>query len=190
MNKSTSGHRAAAAYLQRFPDISLRLHPERIADHEVSIERRQFTSPAELGEFYTAFRATHHRVEAALANPFARPLKVKELVARIDEHCDVVRTSFLSMRDYFIAEGKHQRIEVPAYDLGSEGYLLLDGNHRTTGLYMAGVPFTLTLSVLKAPVDRRNLIDLKYWDGGLNRFFNRIRRGTSEDTTRPACRFP
>ena len=190
MNKSTSGHRAAAAYLQRFPDISLRLHPERIADREVSIERRQFTSPTELGEFYTAFRATHCRVEATLVNPFARPLKVKDLVARIDEHSDVVRTSFLSMRDYFIAEGKHQRIEIPAYDLGSDGYLLLDGNHRTTGLYMAGVPFTLTLSVLKAPVDRRNLIDLKYWDGGLNRFFNRIRRGTSEDTTRPACRFP
>ena len=79
--------------------------------------------------------------------------------------------------DRFLQNGLPEEVVIPAYSLGGEDLLLLDGNHRATALALTGGRFVLRVRVLEAPVDRRYLFDLRHWDGGAQRFVRRLRIG-------------
>jgi hypothetical protein len=172
----TSRSTPATEFYNVFPEIQVRLHPERIAPRHTRILHRDISSTEELGELFSGFRATKQRVLVKLGHPLSYPMRIKELVARMENTPLRFRARFESMRDHYQHHGVPEVVEIPAYGLGGGEYFLLDGNHRATGLYLAGLPFKLRLRVLGAPVDRRFLIDLKYWDGGLQRFVKRIQR--------------
>jgi hypothetical protein len=181
---------AVLGYRDRFPGIQLRLHLDRIPAALGSVSAVRTRDRQDLGSLFTAYRATGRKVEASMNNPWARPMRIAELASRLDQFDPLNRKAFEHYRDTFAAATAPIRLEAPAYDLGRDGYLLLDGNHRIAALFMADIPFELTLVVLHAPVDRKILVDLRYWDGGLRRFFNRSRRETSADRARRAHHLP
>lgn len=181
---------ALAGFAERFPGIQLRLHYERIAPGTATVGVQEITDRAALGDVFTAYRATQRQVEVSMKNPFARPMRIGDIAARLGEFPVANRQAFIAYRDRFAQEAGPITVDAPAYDLGAGRLLLLDGNHRATALFMDEVPFVLRLHVLSAPISRRVLIDLKYWDGGWRRFFNKSRPGTSADKARPAHRFP
>ena len=163
------------AFAERFPGIQLRLHYERIPAGQASVEWREIRDRVALGGLFTAYRATGKQVEVRMANPWARPMRISDIAARLGEFPVGNRGAFQAYRDRFTQADQPISVEAPAFDLGVHGLLLLDGNHRTTALFMAGRPFVLRLAVLRAPISRRVLIDLKYWDGGWRRWFNKSR---------------
>ncbi|WP_152664522.1 hypothetical protein [Devosia geojensis] len=167
----------------------MRLHLERLPSDAV-IEHRRITDRDELGQLYCAYRATPWRVERPMWDPLARPLRLQDVAGRMEEFSPDNRRHFLSLVDQFKAVSGPVKLRLPAYRLVGGEALLLDGNHRATALWMSGKAIDVTLATLCAPVDRRVLIDLKYWDGGWRRFLNRIRRGTIADRVRRAIRLP
>jgi len=166
----------ATSFSAHFPDIRMRLHPERIPDGEAQVLRRVIVDKGEIGALFTAFRATRRQAVVPLGTPFAYPMRVEELVQRLDETKPSFRATFEAMRDSLMATPGPIDIEIPGYHLDGGEVLLLDGNHRAVGLYLGERPFTLRITMLAAPVDRRYLITLKHWDGGIRRFPKRLRR--------------
>ena len=166
----------APQFCSRFPDIQMRLHPERIPDREARIGQRTITDREEIGRLFTAFRATRKQAVVPFKTPFAYPMRVQELVKRFDETKPRFRATFEAMRQSLMATKGPIDIEIPGYELDGGEVLLLDGNHRAVGLYLGDRPFTLRLTTLQAPVDRRYLITLKHWDGGVRRFPLRLAR--------------
>jgi hypothetical protein len=170
-------------------DINMRLHFDRLPD-SAEVVVRQVEDHHELGDWFTAFRATPGRVELGVSNPFAKPMRVCDVAARMGEFSQQCRAGFHHFLEQFGRERTMVTVDVPAYDLGEHGLILLDGNHRVTAIWMTGVPFRINLHALRAPIDRRLLIDLKYWDGGWRRFLNRSRWGTSAGKARRANHSP
>ena len=166
----------ATAFSARFPDIGMRLHPERIPDREAQVLQRTITDKAEIARLFTAFRATPKQAVVPFKTPFAYPMRVNELIERFAETKPEFRATFEAMRQSLMATEGPIDLEIPGYDLGGGDLLLLDGNHRAVGLYLGDRPFTLRVATLSAPVDRRYLIHLKYWDGGMRRFPLRLGR--------------
>ena len=170
-------------------ETGMRLHLERLPS-DATIEYRRITDRGELGQLFSAYRGTPWKVERPLWDPLARPLRVHDIAERLDEFLETNRGHFLSLLDQFRRNSSRIALRLPAYRLADGEALLLDGNHRATALWMSGKPVDVTLAMLCAPVDRRMLIDLKYWDGGWRRFINRIRRGTIAGTVRRAFHLP
>jgi hypothetical protein len=166
----------ATSFFSHFPDIQMRLHPERIPDEEARVVQRTITDKEEVSELFTAFRATKAQAVVPFSTAFAYPMRIRELVERFGETKPSFRATFEAMRQSLMATQGPIDIEIPGYDLGGGELLLLDGNHRAVGLYLGDRPFTLRVTTLSAPVDRRYLIHLKYWDGGIKRFPLRLRR--------------
>lgn len=164
----------AVEFHRSFPGIELRLHSERIPPERCRIYRRQIRSGAHAARLFSAFRSGGGRPFVGFGHPLARPMRIGEVIDHLEEIDPSERRRFAA--DKFLETGMPEQVEVPAYALGEDEYLLLDGNHRTTALCLAEQPSRLTLRVLEAPVDRRFLIDLKYWDGGWRRFGRRLRR--------------
>lgn len=166
-------------------ETGMRLHLERMPS-DTRIEFRRITDRNELGRLFTSCRATARRVERPISHPFARPLRIHGVAARMDEYSNSNRGRFLALVDYFKNSTDPIALRLPAYRLADGDALLLDGNHRATALWMSGEPIDVTLAMLCGPIDRRMLIDLKYWDGGWRRFLNRIRWETTSDRARQA----
>ena len=122
---------------------------------------------------FSVFRATRRRMFVGSGVPWAYPLRVGEVAERLAEIPMPERARFLP--DRFLRNGLPEEVVVPAYGLGGNELLLLDGNHRATALALTGRPFVLKLRVLEAPIDRRYLFDLRHWDGGPQRFIRRLR---------------
>lgn len=57
--------------------------------------------------------------------------------------------------------GNHCVLTLPCYKLG-KALILLDGCHRASALWLADVPFTLILFIVKGPKDERGLWDLAH----------------------------
>jgi hypothetical protein len=164
----------ATRFHQEFPGILLRLHSSRIPPDQARVSTRELRTPAEVSRLFSVFRATRWRMFVGSGVPWASPLRIGELVARLDEVTMPEHARFLP--DRFLQDGLPPEVVVPAYSLGGEDLLLLDGNHRATALALTGGPFVLKVRVLEAPVDRRYLFDLRHWDGGSRRFLRRMRR--------------
>ncbi len=170
----------ATRFHQEFPGILLRLHSNRIPPHTARVSTRELRSAAEVFRLFSAFRATPQDMFVRPTARGARQLRIGEVVDRLEEVPMPERARFLP--DRFLQDGVPEAVVVPAYDLGGEDLLLLDGNHRATALALTGMPFVLTVRVLEAPVDRRYLFDLRHWDGGPKRFVQRLRNAVGAPT--------
>ncbi|WP_284392727.1 hypothetical protein [Devosia yakushimensis] len=166
----------AESILRDFPEMTTRLHANRLVHYQQSLQWVELKTAKDIAPLFSAFRATKHRAGVSLANPFARPLRIGELVNRFDQMNSETRSPFEAMRNHFLEHGVPATLELPAYAVGPGQYFLLDGNHRAAGLYLVGADVSLRLRVLNAPIDRRFLIDLKYWDGGWRRFLHRSQK--------------
>ena len=162
----------ATRFHREFPDILLRLHSERIPPGQSRVITREIRSAAEVENLFCAFRATNQRIFVGSGTPNARPMRIAELIARLSEIPEHDRVRFSP--SHYVEGGAPPEVQVPAYCVGQDEFLLLDGNHRATALALSGRPFKLQLKVLEAPVDRKFLFDLKFWDGGLRRFSRRL----------------
>ena len=154
----------------------MRLHRDRIPAGAARYSLEIVEDLQTLDALFTCYRGTPTQVECSMKNPFAFPMRVREVRGRLDEFEPANKSAF----DRYVtafgeAGGETIDMVLPTYGLGADGYLLLDGNHRATAAAIAGRPFRLTLAVLNGPVDRRILKDLKFWDGGLKRFGRRLR---------------
>ena len=165
---------AATRFHQEFPGILLRFHSSRIPPDQAGVSTRILRTPSEVNRLFSVFRATRRRMFVGSGVPWASPLRIGDLVARLNEVTMPEHARFLP--DRFLHDGLPQEVVVPAYSLGDEDLLLLDGNHRATALALTGGPFVLKVRVLEAPVDRRYLFDLRHWDGGSRRFLSRLRK--------------
>jgi hypothetical protein len=114
--------------------------------------------------------------------PWVSPMTVRDVRQRLGEFTPANRDAFLAYASQFSTQGNVE-LTLPAYGLGSNGYLLLDGNHRATAIAMCDIPFEMSLAILDGPVDRRILRDLKFWDGGVRRFARRFRRVSIDEPT-------
>jgi hypothetical protein len=153
----------------------MRLHSERLKPGQASYFRHVITEFDELNALYTSYRATKSRVAASIANPFAKPMRVREVAARLSQYDPANFAVFNRYTTQFVSSEAPPVVEVPAYSLQNCGFLLLDGIHRAVALARAHRAFQLFLVVLDGPLDRRILIDLKYWDGGLLTLPTRLR---------------
>lgn len=167
----------AARLLVSYPDIALRLHADRIRPDEQTSAIVKITDARTVSRLYTAFRATPRQAGVSLGRPCADPMTVADFARRITEFDERTQSAVASLTEHFRSIDHVITLRVPAYALGRGSFLILDGNHRTTALFLSGRRFVLELDSLFAPVDRRYLIDLKYFDGGLRRFISRARRG-------------
>ncbi|WMT89073.1 hypothetical protein [Pelagibacterium sp. H642] len=155
----------------------MRLHRDRIPEGAARYSLETIDDRQALDALFTCYRGTPTQVECSMKNPFAFPMRISEVRRRLDEFEPANRAAFERYVAAFNAVGDEPiEMVIPAYALGKEGFLLLDGNHRATAAAIAGRPFRLTLATLNGPVDRRILKDLKFWDGGLKRFGRRLRR--------------
>lgn len=170
-----------------FDELStqMRLHRDRIGPGAARYSLKTIEDHDALDTLFTCYRGTPAQVECSMKNPFAFPMRVKEVRERLDEFEPANRSAFMR---YVTAFGQPDaqpiKMVLPAYGLGMDGFLLLDGNHRATAAAIARRPFHLTLAVLDGPVDRRILKDLKFWDGGLRRFGRRLHLALSAGTAR------
>jgi hypothetical protein len=163
----------ATRFHAEFPGILLRLHSNRIPPEQVRITTRELHRSEEVFALFSVFRATRRRMFVGSGVPWAYPLRVGEVVERLANVPMPERARFLP--DKFLREGLPKEVVVPAYSLGGEDFLLLDGNHRAAALALTGRHFVLKVRVLEAPVDRRFLYDLRHWDGGSRRFVSRLK---------------
>gem|GEM_PF-5655933 len=154
----------AHTLLARFPGIRMRLHADRLGAQDQGLSRHVITDRQQLGALFTSTKATSKQVDVSLAAPNGYPLRVAELAARLDELRPSTRLPFDQAFESFRSHHAPIELEIPAFGLENGEYLLLDGNHRAVGLFRSGRPFTLRLCALEAPINRRYLIDLKYWD--------------------------
>ncbi|NGP17758.1 hypothetical protein [Devosia aurantiaca] len=154
------------------PDIRMRLHLDRLPASRGHTSRVLLSERQALGSMFSAYRRVGRKVETALDNPFSKPMTVRHIAESLDAFSPANRAAFLQYVQ-LLEHSKAPRWVLPVYDLGMDGMFLMDGNHRAVALYMSDKPFEVELLVLHAPVDRRILIALKYWDGGLARLWQR-----------------
>lgn len=155
----------------------MRLHRDRIPKGAARYSLEAIDDRQALDALFTCYRGTPTQVECSMKNPFAFPMRISEVRRRLDEFEPANRAAFECYVASFSGAGDEPvEMVIPAYALGEDGFLLLDGNHRATAAAIAGRPFRVTLATLHGPVDRRILKDLKFWDGGFKRFGRRFRR--------------
>jgi hypothetical protein len=153
---------------------AMRLHVDRIPAAQEHYRLVTISDPRALEALMTCYRATPRKVECSMKNPFVSIMSVADVGRRLDEFTPANRAVFLDYLAGFTASKKPIDLMVPAYGLGPDGFLLLDGNHRVTAAVLSGKPVSVTLAVLDGPIDRRILWDLRFWDGGFRRFARRI----------------
>lgn len=156
------------------PDIRMKLHLGRIRSNTARVSSMIINDRHKLGQLMSAYRQTPFGVETRLENPLSKPMSVAEVAAKLDEFQPDNRSAFRNYLDHIVASKGQPRWVLPAYDLHSSGLLLLDGNHRAVATYLARRRFVVELRVLHGPLDRRILAPLKYWDGGVRRFWHRM----------------
>jgi hypothetical protein len=158
-------------------ETQMRLHEERIPAAARRYSLHHIRDAAELDLLFTCYRSTRNKVDCSMKNPFAQPMRIKDVRERLVEFAPGNRYAFWDYVDAFSRDPWAPiQLTLPAYGLSKHGFLLLDGNHRATAASISRRPLEVTLAVLEGPIDRRILVDLKFWDGGLLRFKRQVSR--------------
>jgi hypothetical protein len=101
--------------------------------------------------------------EVAYNEPDAKPLRLSS----IPQVLDSLKADRQARIQRFVAQFKLAtapvEFSVPAYSLASDGYLVLDGNHRLSALTLSSVPFAISLWSVCGPLEDDCLPDLVHW---------------------------
>lgn len=144
---------SAQDYGERFPDIRVALDWDRFAAEKWPICRGVVVDTAELGSLRTAFWVRFKRLNPRfLKTVGTRSLPVAEVAARIAQFPQPGQDHILALVQQYRQAGVAD-VDAPAYRLADGTFLILDGNHRSTALALAGVPFRLNLYVVMGPAD-------------------------------------
>ncbi len=111
---------------------------------------------------------TAHGQEVLYSNPLATPLNLTDIsdwLAQLRGERQRVIDQFYQE---YVSSGQPASLVIPTYRLNSEqlghrSSLLLDSNHHLTGLYLANVPFKITVVEICGPLDAVALPDLRHY---------------------------
>lgn len=143
----------AQTYSERFPDIRVAIDWSRFAVESWPVHRGTIVDPAELGRLRSAFWVRFKRLNPRFLKTIGtRSLPIAEVAARMAHFPQPGRDHILDLVRQYRDEGR-AHAQVPAYRLADGTVLLLDGNHRSTALALAQVPFELDLFVIMGPPD-------------------------------------
>ncbi len=93
----------------------------------------------------------------------ARPTLLSEVPSRLNRFRRERREAILAFSEQFRRQHGPTQLVVPAYSLGGGRYLVLDGNHRISGLVDAGSHFRAMFLAAHGPIVPDALPDLRHW---------------------------
>lgn len=95
--------------------------------------------------------------------PGSRPLCVGGADRTLPSWPDSRRHTVSALARRFAASADPVQLTLPAYRVGGDCHVLLDGNHRAVAAHQAGVEVRLTLCSLSGPVCENVLPDLRHY---------------------------
>lgn len=123
--------------------------------------REQFSrSPDVLGGLFTVWYQTADGTDGDWRNPGDRPLRVAECADAMDIWPADRRDRIHGFADAFRGDDRPVQLVLPAYAVGGDGAVLLDGTHRAVAAHLSGADVRIMLFVLDGPLDPRVLPDL------------------------------
>jgi len=144
---------SAQDYAARFPEIRVQLDWARFGAESWPVNHGVVEDAAELGSLRSAFWVRFRRLNPRFLKTIGtRSLSIAEVAARIAQFPEPGRGHIVNLVQCYRAEGRAE-VDAPAYRLADGTFLILDANHRSTALALAGVPFRLHLYVIMGPAD-------------------------------------
>lgn len=96
----------------------------------------------------------------------AHPILLSEVPHHLNRFRRGRRETILAFSEQFRRQHDPTHLVVPAYSLRGGRYLVLDGNHRISGLVHAGSQFRAMFLAVHGPIVPEALPDLQHWADG------------------------
>lgn len=157
---------SATSFRSLFPDIEAGLNWQRFEREHWPVTVFQTEEPAIVGQFHSFFRSSFGRINSrGFLHGISHTMRLHEALLNLKKMPDSDRSRIEAFCSTFLRSGGTIKMLVPTYDLGARGLYLLDCNHRLCGLLLSGLPFTLTVHMVKGPDETHALSDTAFIAG-------------------------
>lgn len=148
------------------PNIGVCMHWDRILRDSTFKVRIAQEDTHSLSKFFAPWYLNQDQARTTWDGEHARPVSIVEAAALPNEfyqdRCfNTIRYWREQFRDGALID------MFPAYTV-SDGFLVLDGNHRLVALARSGLAATFSFATIEGPIDDQAVFDLHYWQGLLH----------------------
>ena len=121
------------------------------------------TSKSKLAKGFVPWYIGKKEKEVSYSSPDAKPVSLSQ-VQNVLPFLNKKRSHLITqLSNSFEISRQPVQLVVPAYDLGKQRFLLLDGNHRIAALMMCNAKFRLMIFKVYGSMDSNILPDLEFW---------------------------
>lgn len=136
----------------------------QVQDGSFCLDETYTRSKDILGSLTTVWYSTPDGEQGDWRNPRDRLLRVHEARSGLTSWPDDREQRVATFKTRFAAEAEPIQLVLPAYAVGDEQYLLLDGNHRAAAAYEQNSEVRLLLLALRGPIRGDILPDLNHFE--------------------------
>ncbi|WP_068926641.1 hypothetical protein [Planobispora rosea] len=152
-------------YIEMFKDggVKAMLDWDALRDMDCAVSAVYSRSRDLLSSIFTVWYERPDGTNGDWRNRTDRPLRVGDVYRTHSTWPEVRRRRIAALSDTFRREPEPVQLVLPAYSLGDERLLLLDGTHRSVAAHLAGADVRLFIFMVKGPVDDKILPDLMHF---------------------------
>lgn len=135
----------------------------KIGDGSCELIERHSRSRDELGAVFTVWYRTPGGQPGDWRNPEDHPVRVRDARRELQSWPDDRHARVDRFTNVFAESTEPVQLVLPAYVVGEDEYLLLDGNHRAVAAFEQGCDVRVLLFALRGPLSAEVLPDLSHF---------------------------
>ncbi|MEU4805163.1 hypothetical protein [Actinosynnema sp. NPDC023587] len=142
--------------------VRVLLNWQRLREPEFCVRQSFSRSVEHLGNLFTVWYSGADGRAVDWSEEGARPMRVREAAANERSWSTRRAGQLADLEERFRREELPVQLVLPAYAVGGDDLVIIDGTHRSVAAYRADVPVRLMLVGLHGPLDADVLPDLRH----------------------------
>ena len=129
-----------------------------------NIELQAVSSLKTISSWYMPWNVDENKNLIDYKLPNAKPIRVKDVPEMLPKFSKERQNFINFLSEQFKNSHFPINFVVPAYNLGGNKRLLLDGNHKMSALVLSQVSFNIMIFTIIAPVNKSIIPELRHWE--------------------------
>lgn len=144
--------------------IRIKLNWDKLKDDEVTVSMSVFDKLENPSAWYLPWYFNDLNEEVGYLAENANPLTLADIPKAINHLNSRRRDKIKDLLNRFITTTQEPvQVVIAAYALPNGKHLIMDGNHRSSALFLAGVKARLMVFEICGPIDKELIPDLCHW---------------------------